>query len=407
MLGPIPGGSLSGPVATPAFPVAAAAMSLPMPVVPLDASGRPATTTALVEPRVYPAYPFVIAPDHGRRKRLLVGIGVALAVALIGVGAMLGGGEAPPAATTPAPVAAGAATGDEERDPAGTAAVGVAAAPGSSGGTAETAGPPTPAVVEPPPPTPAVVEPPVVKKPPPPAVVKKPPPAVVKKPPPAVVKKPPVRVDNDDLLASKKPPATRGANHEKKADGLYRNKDWKSAAALLREQAAATEDAGEARRLRAMAADYETIGANLATGATLAKAKPADALVAFKKALTADRRAGGAHQPVIRENISKVAPAAAAAYMAKQNYPMAKIAADDAVNVGAGSNATVANVRASLERKAGELFASSQKLMKTQPDEAKSLLRTITKIVPADSPWYIRSYKILNQRKGAAADEDE
>ncbi|MBE7450820.1 MAG: hypothetical protein HS111_18585 [Kofleriaceae bacterium] len=65
-----------------------------------------------------------------------------------------------------------------------------------------------------------------------------------------------------------------------------------------------------------------------------------------------------------------------------------------------GSNATVANVRASLERKAGELFASSQKPAKTQPDEAKSLLRTITKIVPADSPWYIRSYKILNQRKG-------
>lgn len=408
MLGPIPGGSLSGPVATPAFPGAAAAMSLPMPVVPLDASGRPATTTALVEPRVYPAYPFVIAPDHGRRKRLLVGIGVALAVALIGVGAMLGGGEAPPAATTPAPVAAGAATGDGERDPAATAAVGVAAAPGSPGGTAETAGPPTPAVVEPPPPPPAVVEPPVVKKPPPPVVKKPPPPPAVKKPaPPPAVKKPPVRVDNDDLLASKKPPATRGANHEKKADGLYRNKDWKAAAALLREQAAATEDAGEARRLRAMAADYETIGANLATGATLAKAKPADALVSFKKALTADRRAGGAHQPVIRENISKVAPAAAAAYMAKQNYPMAKIAADDAVNVGAGSNATVANVRASLERKAGELFASSQKLMKTQPDEAKSLLRTITKIVPADSPWYIRSYKILNQRKGAAADEDE
>ncbi|MBE7450821.1 MAG: FHA domain-containing protein [Kofleriaceae bacterium] len=207
-----------------------------------------------------------------------------------------------PAATTPAPVAAGAATGDEERDPTARPP---SASPPRRGlpRTAETAGAKTPPSSSPaagprrrraPPPTPPSRAPPT------PAVVepRRHPPAVVEprrrprrrratrrqeaaaagrrqaaagrrlEPPPAVVKKPPVRVDNDDLLASKKPPATRGANHEKKADGLYRNKDWKSAAALLREQAAATEDAGEARRLRAMAADYETIGANLATGAT-------------------------------------------------------------------------------------------------------------------------------------------
>ncbi len=105
--------------------------------------------------------------------------------------------------------------------------------------------------------------------------------------------------------------------------------------------------------------------------------------------------------------MAQVAPSAAAAYMAKQNYPMAKLAADDAVNVGAGSNSTVANVRSSLERKAGEFYASAQKLMSSKPEEAKTLLRNIIKIVPADSPWYSKAYKLLNQRKAAGGDEDE
>jgi len=139
----------------------------------------------------------------------------------------------------------------------------------------------------------------------------------------------------------------------------------------------------------------------------MAKAKPTDALGALKKALTADRRVGGAHQQDIREKLAQVAPAAAALYMAKQNYPMAKIAADDAVNFGSGSNATVANVRQSLERKAQEFFSSAQTLMKDKPEDAKALLRQITKIVPTDSPWYGKAYKQLNARSGATRDDDE
>jgi hypothetical protein len=213
---------------------------------------------------------------------------------------------------------------------------------------------------------------------------------------------------NDDLL--EKPvvkPGVKGlAATEKKADGLYRSKDWKAASALLREAAAGAGDA-DAKRLKGVATDYDTIGVNLSTGATLAKANPTQALGALQKALKADRRVGGAHQQAIRENIAKIAPSAAAAYMAKTNYPMAKLAADEAVNVGAGSNATVANVRSSLERKAGELFASAQKLLSTQPEEAKNYLRTIMKIVPTDSPWYSKAYKLLNQRKTTSVDEDE
>ena len=428
------GGSGSG--------AAAAPLGTPAPVAAIFGAGaRPATTTALVEPRIYPqaAYPFVVAPDN-RRKHLLIGAGVAALLAIIGIGAMIGGDEAPgPAAKVVASDAGGGSGSAKLPTPATDKQPAVVddqqpPAPAIDDPLPPT--PPAPAVVNDqppptPPPAPAVVN---DQPPPAPAVVNdQPPPApppvpiVEDKPPlaPAIVKqpvKPPVRpkvtppvrpkvtprvaVQNDDLLEKPKPAVKGLAGAEKKADGLYRAKDWKGAAALLRDAADDASDS-DAKRLKGLAADYENIGNNLSTGATLAKAKPTDALGALKKALSADRRAGGAHQQAIRESVAKVAPSAAAAYMAKQNYPAAKLAADDAVNVGAGSNATVGNVRSSLERKAGEFFASAQKLLKDKPEEAKTILRNIMKIVPADSPWYGKAYKLLNQRKPASADEDE
>ena len=368
------------PVAAPQFLASGAVGSAAAPsIAPMFGEGaRPATTTALVEPRLYPAaaYPFIVAPDN-RRKHIVIGASVAALLALIGIGAMIGGDE--PTKTTPSPAMV------VGREPAGVA---------DTGGGAPRP-PPAPAVVDPP--APAVV-PPIKKKPVTPVT------PVTRPPRPKAPPRIAVRIEPPP---DKKPPAPKGmAGVEKKADGLYRSKDWKGAAALLRDTAAGASET-DAKRLRAMAADYDTIGTNLSTGATLAKAKPTDALGALKKALAADRRAGGAHQQAIRDNLAKIAPSAAAAYMAKQNYPMARLAADDAVNVGAGSNATVANVRTSLERKAGEFFVNAQKLLKDKPEEAKPLLRNIIKIVPADSPWYGKAYKLLNQRKAAAADEDE
>ena len=401
---------------------------------------RPATTTALVEPRLYaPApYPFIVTPDANRRKHLLIGGAVAAFIAFVGIGAMVaGGGEPTPNAAktvsndadvAPAPVPSPAPVPDDPPPaPGEPAPVAVdpqpQPAPGEPAPVAVDPQPqppePVPVATAPQPPTvaldPTPVPAPVVvaKKPPPPV----PAPVVVakKSPPPAPVIKPkttPPKASartNDDFLAVEKKPSApvKGlAGAEKKADSLYRSKDWKSASSLLRDAATSATD-GDARRLKSLANDYDSIGTNLSTATALAKAKATDALGALKKALAADRRAGGAHQQVIREKMAQVAPSAAAAYMAKQNYPMAKLAADDAVNVGAGSNSTVANVRSSLERKAGEFYASAQKLMTSKPEEAKTLLRNIIKIVPADSSWYSKAYKLLNQRKPAAADEDE
>jgi len=109
---------------------------------------------------------------------------------------------------------------------------------------------------------------------------------------------------------------------------------------------------------------------------------------------------------MIREKLGAVAPKAAAGFMAKGNYEAAKQAADTAVNFGAGSSATVTQVRQSLERKARELYANGQKLLETRPDEGKALLRRVQKIVPPDSPWYIKAYKALNSRT-KTRDDDE
>ena len=72
-----------------------------------------------------------------------------------------------------------------------------------------------------------------------------------------------------------------------------------------------------------VAGDPPFLNAALAFGTSRAP----EALAAYKKAMAADRRAGGTHQGLLRDKIADVAPRAAASYMAKQNYEMAKAAA--------------------------------------------------------------------------------
>ncbi len=395
---------------------------------PFGASSRPMTITAHVEPRAYAdaPYPYVAVPERGRQKPLLIAACVMTALAAIGFAAMLAGDE-----HTPPPQAAGvrepapwprvtpkpevAAVPDRSAtvpDPT-TVAPSVAVVPPAVVPTVvERAAVPAPIPPAPTPrPAPAAV---IVKSPPTAPVAGRPPvprPVVPKAVPPrAIVKAPPTRVVSARVPTPEPaPPRTlkSSAAVERKADALYKTKDFKGAAQLVRDAAAAALAADDTRRLKALAGDYEAIGTNLTAGSAMAKAKPTDALGALKKALAADRRVGGTHQQVIREKLAQVAPAAAALYMAKQNYPMAKIAADDAVNFGSGTNATVANVRQSLERKAQELHGKATALLVSQPDEARSMMRQITKIVPTDSPWYSKAYKFLNQRPTPARDDDE
>ncbi|MCE9577550.1 MAG: hypothetical protein K8W52_30655, partial [Deltaproteobacteria bacterium] len=174
-----------------------------------------------------------------------------------------------------------------------------------------------------------------------------------------------------------------------------------SEAAATARAALESATASEATTLRAMASDYTTVGAAMATtGATV------ETYAAYGRALAADRRAGGDHGPTIRERLGQLAPKAAASYMAKSNFEAAKRAADTAADFGSGSNSTVVQVRQSLERKAAEFYATGQKILRSQPDEAKALFRRILKMVAPDSPNYQKAYQALNTRT-RAADDDE
>jgi len=214
------------------------------------------------------------------------------------------------------------------------------------------------------------------------------------------------KLDLDEPPSAPKAPSPKGlAAATKKADSLYRAKDFKAAAATLREAAGASTDAA-AKSAKTRATDYETIATNLAAGTAIGSQRPTDALAAFIRAQAADRRAGSAHQTAIRGKIAGIAPKAAASWMAKQNYEAAKAAADQAVNVGAGATPMVEGVRNSLERKAGEFYTNAVKLQKSKPAEAKSLARRITKMVPGSSPWYPKAVKIINA-SSAGSDDDE
>jgi hypothetical protein len=418
---------MSGPYTTPNPGPSAPAFS------PFAGGARPMTTTAQVEPRAYQTVnPWTVVPPPRRRRTLWIGVGVAALVAAATAGALLGGGETKaPGASAAAPpdsaVAAADGSGsgsavDVAPGPAPTTPdptpvappptpdpTAVAPRPAPPEVVAPTPTPPEVVAPTPTPPEPAVVKPPVVKPP----VVKPPAPdrPVTPKPPPPDrprITSPGRGLDID--TPTPKPPAAAAtpkalAAATKKADGLYKAKDWKAAATTLRDAIGTSTDA-DAKALKSRAADYESIGTNLNAALAFGTSRAPEALAAYKKAMAADRRAGGAHQGFLRDKIADVAPRAAASYMAKQNYEMAKAAADDAVNVGAGGTPMIEGVRNSLDRRAGEFYATALKVQKSKPEDAKSLARRITKMVPSSSPWYAKAVKLLSASAGSG-DEDE
>ena len=189
---------------------------------------------------------------------------------------------------------------------------------------------------------------------------------------------------------------------EKKADSQYRARKFSDAAATLR-AVLADADAATAKRLKADATNYDSLGANITAGSS------ADATVAYtalSRALATDRKIGESHQSYLRERLAPVAPKAAATFLARGKYEDAKRAADTAVNVGAGGNATIAQVRSTLETKAGGLYTAAAKQLAKNPEDAKAQLRRVMAMVPSDSPWYSKASKLL-AKGGARRDDDE
>ena len=49
-----------------------------------------------------------------------------------------------------------------------------------------------------------------------------------------------------------------------------------------------------------------------------------------------------------------------------------------------------------LERKAGELYASGKSKLKSNPDAGKAELKRVAKIVPRSSPWVAKAQAALD-----------
>jgi len=170
-----------------------------------------------------------------------------------------------------------------------------------------------------------------------------------------------------------------------KAAELYRQKKFDSAAATLR--AAADKASGsEAGTLRSLASNYSKVGDQMGKGDRSLSDAPA-AVSAYAEALRADRSAGQIHSGLLRTKLKLFAPKAAAAYMARGDYPGAKRMADIADSVGAGPK--VSSVRSSLERKAAELVAAADRDASAgRADAARKKYKLAAGMVPKSSKSY-------------------
>jgi hypothetical protein len=181
---------------------------------------------------------------------------------------------------------------------------------------------------------------------------------------------------------------------ENKASAQYQTSDFRGAAATLFAAANGAE-AGVADDLRSKASNYKAIQDGLNAGKNGSAAKAPDTLVKLKKALEADKRAGGVHAGTIRDQMASIAPSAAVTHMANGNYEAAYRATVDAVNVGAGGQASVKNVRKALEGEAIKAFQAGNKLLASDPTAAKQQFSKVFKLVPKDSLWYVKAQKAI------------
>lgn len=230
------------------------------------------------------------------------------------------------------------------------------------------------------------------------AVAKKDPPkteAASKKATPerAPTRKEPAKQDPPKKEPTKRVAAGDTSAVRAKAERLYRDKSFSAAAKVLRD-AASSFGPDEASDLRSLAGTYEAFGKAFNLG--MAPNTPAkQAWDALTRANSYDRSAGNAFGSEITERLGKIAPKAAAAFMASRDYVKAKRAVGLAESTG-NRNSTTDGVRQSLESAAGQLYRQAEAEMSSNPAAAKAKLKTIQGMVDSKSPWHQRAGKLLS-----------
>jgi pSer/pThr/pTyr-binding forkhead associated (FHA) protein len=201
----------------------------------------------------------------------------------------------------------------------------------------------------------------------------------------------------EDSSAPPRPGRAAIAAARRDATSLYAARDFAGASAALRTLA---DSVGEpdARELRRRADQIEAVDEQI-TAARASRADPVEALNAYEKALRLDQSvADGALNSAITAEMARVAPRAAAAFMARQRYEQAKDACDLAERYDA-SDDMVARVRSALERKAEAFYAAGLEARSERPADARALWTRVTRIVPKRSPWYAKAARALQAGK--------
>jgi pSer/pThr/pTyr-binding forkhead associated (FHA) protein len=215
-------------------------------------------------------------------------------------------------------------------------------------------------------------------------------PRIVKKestPPPPPKREPPPK---------KEPPPKRVAaldtdGARSKADELYHAKKFSEASNVLA-AAAKSADASDAKELRHLADLYVRVGRGLSSG-TAPAARPEEAFVTLRQGEDYDRAAGGAFQSEFESALAKVAPKAAASYMADKNYEQARNAVLEADKLGASTTGT-SMVKQALDRAAQDLYNQASKEASSDPASAKEKCQRIINFADSKSQWYQKAARL-------------
>jgi outer membrane biosynthesis protein TonB len=194
----------------------------------------------------------------------------------------------------------------------------------------------------------------------------------------------------------KEPPPKRVAaldtdSARSKADELYHAKKFGEASNVLA-AAAKSADASDAKELRHLADLYVRVGRGLSSG-TAPAAKPEEAFVTLRQGEDYDRAAGGAFQSEFESALAKVAPKAAASYMADKNYEQARNAVLEAEKLGASTTGT-SMVKQALDRAAQDLYNQASKEASSDPASAKEKCQRIINFADSKSQWYQKAARL-------------
>ncbi len=190
----------------------------------------------------------------------------------------------------------------------------------------------------------------------------------------------------------------------KAAFSAYKNKDFSTAANLIRAQAV-SQPSTRADKLIGLANEVAKLQTDLAKGASDETGNPDAALTEYSDALSIDARDGrSTHAAFIKGKLGKAQLGVANTRFKQGKYDQAMQLLSTAQKMGSGDSIGLGK---QLADKANELLAKGQAAQKSNPAQAKTYFRQVMKMVPVGSPTYASAYKLVNTTTAAKRDEDE